>query len=197
MANKTNYFLPGFSSMLFLQCTDLFKLPAQLDLHGRSIFLIKRPADCSQTEIDLFLTMVKKGNKVSADNLRQKVLNCEFLAFSYSGKRLVGISAIKRPEKSYIEQVHQKAGILRNTAEFGLELGYSFTEQDFRRSGISKKLKELLLRKISGISGTIFSTTATPTSQRFLRAHGFSACGSPYQGKFDGNIIYFEKTISM
>ncbi|GGI27555.1 hypothetical protein GCM10008119_28240 [Pedobacter mendelii] len=158
-------------------------------------YIIKKPADCLLAELFHFYLLLKKGNKVSTKDLSQKIHNCEFLAFCYLENRLVGISAIKRPAKSYIEEVHRKAGVWRNIEEYIFEVGYSFTEDDVRRLGISGTLKQMLQEKIIHHHGMVFSTTAVQTSQRFLKSQGFVACGNPYQGKYDDNIIYFEKRI--
>lgn len=129
------------------------------------------------------------------NDLPLKIYSCELLGFCYLGKRLVGISAIKRPAKSYVNQIHTKAGIDRNAEDFVFEVGYSYTEPDVRRTGISSTLKGMLQDKIRHYSGKIFSTTATPSSQRYLKAIGFMPCGNPYQGNFDRDIIYFEKSL--
>ncbi|MDQ1142659.1 hypothetical protein QE439_004040 [Pedobacter agri] len=161
-----------------------------------SIIEIKRPGDCSLSELYYFFLMLKKGNKVSLTDLSQKIYNCEFLGFCYLGKRLAGISAIKRPSKSYVEYIHTQAGLIRHTEDFIFELGYSFTDPELRRIGISSTLKGLLQDKIMHYEGMIFSTTATVSSQRYLKAKGFNSCGKPYQGNYDNNIIYFEKPIN-
>jgi len=159
-------------------------------------FSIKTPADCMLPELFYFYLLVKKGNKVSTVELTQKIYSCKLLAFCYLGNRLVGISAIKRPAQSYITQVHEKAGITRNINDYALELGYSYTEPEFRQMGISRMLKAMLQSKITKQKGFIFSTTAVATSQRYLTSQGFVACGNPYQGTFDNEIVYFEKRIS-
>lgn len=165
------------------------------DFLASSIIAIKRPCDCSLAELYYFFLLLKKGNKVSLTDLSQKIYNCEFLGFCYFDKRLAGISAIKRPAKLYIEQIHVKAGVKRDAADFIFEIGYSYTEPDARRIGISSTLKGLLQDKIMHCDGMIFSTTATPSSQRYLKTAGFKPCGNPYQGSFDNNIIYFERSI--
>lgn len=159
-------------------------------------FSIKTPADCMLAELFYFYLLVKKGNKVSTIELTQKIYSCQLLAFCYLGNRLVGISAIKRPAQSYIMQVHKKAGIVRNINNYALELGYSYTELEFRQMGISRMLKAMLLSKISQQGGMLFATTAVPTSKRFLISSGFIPYGNPYQGIFDDGIVYFEKRIS-
>ena len=156
-------------------------------------FEIKKPADCSITQLHHFYMLLRKGNKVSPVGLPLKIFNAAFLAFCYNGKRLVGISAIKKPTISYLEEVHKKAEIVTGIHHPFLEVGYSFTRESVRKKGISSTLKSMLLKKISDHRGILFSTTATPSSQRFLMSNGFRQKGIPYQGDFDHNIIYFER----
>ncbi|MBB6238027.1 hypothetical protein HDC90_002655 [Pedobacter sp. AK013] len=160
---------------------------------GNCYFEIKKPCDCSMIQLHHFYLLLKKGNKVSPVDLPLKIFNAAFLAFCYNGKKLVGISAIKRPTISYLQEVYKKAGIITNIDKPFLEIGYSFTRESVRKKGISSTLKRMLLKKISYHHGIVFSTTATPSSQRFLVANGFRAKGNPYQGNFDNNIIYFER----
>ncbi|MEH3114821.1 hypothetical protein [Pedobacter terrae] len=156
-------------------------------------FEIKRPCDCSMLQLHHFYLLLKRGNKVSIIDLPAKIFNAVFLAFCYHNKKLVGISAIKRPTLSYLQEVHKKAGITSETEKPFLEIGYSFTLESVRKKGISSALKGMLLKKISDHHGILFSTTATASSQRFLIANGFQAKGYPYQGIFDNHIIYFER----
>lgn len=173
---------------------DYFFGPNFLD---NCYFEIKRPADCSITELHYFYLMLRKGNKVSPVDLPLKILNAEFLGFCYQHKKLVGISAIKKPSKSYLQEVYKKAGIITTIEKPFLEVGYSYTRSFFRQKGISSTLKRMLLQKIILHGGILFSTTATPSSQRFLLNNGFRPCGNPYQGIYDNNIIYFERNIQL
>lgn len=156
-------------------------------------FEIKRPSDCSMLQLHHFYLLLRRGNKVSPVDLPLKIFNAAFLAFCYNGKKLIGISAIKRPTLSYLQEVYNKAAIIKKIDKPFLEIGYSFTQESVRKKGIGTTLKRLLLKKISDHHGIIFSTTATASSQRFLLANGFRGKGNPYQGKFDNNIIYFER----
>ncbi|MBB4107369.1 hypothetical protein [Pedobacter zeae] len=172
-------FYPGYNQPNFL---------------GNCHFEIKRPCDCSMIQLHHFYLLLRKGNKVSPVDLHLKIFNAAFLAFCYHGKKLVGISAIKRPNVSYLHDVYKKAGINTNMDQPFLEIGYSFTRESLRKKGISSTLKRMLLEKIRYHHGIVFSTTATPSSQRFLLANGFLAKGNPYQGNFDHHIVYFERT---
>jgi len=165
----------------------------ELNFIGNFFFEIKRPVDCSIIQLHYFYLKLRKGNKVSPVNLHEKIYSAEYLGFCYHQGNLVGISAIKKPTTQYIESVHEKAGIMYGKNGTFLEIGYSFTEEDFRQKGISTKLKMMLLNKISNYKCTLFSTTATASSQRFLKAQGFVPHGTAYRGTFDDDIIYFEK----
>ncbi|RZK92867.1 MAG: hypothetical protein EOO98_01510 [Pedobacter sp.] len=160
---------------------------------GDYYFEIKKPAECSIAEIHRFYLKLRKANKVSPVNLHEKIFSAKYLGFCYHESDLVGVSAIKQPTAGYLQTVYNKAGIRKSIDRIMLEIGYSFTEEDCRQKGISTKLKTMLLTKINHYRGTIFSTTATPSSQRFLKANGFIPCGIPYQGVFDDNIVYFER----
>lgn len=160
-------------------------------------FEIKRPADCSITELHYFYLLLRKGNKVSPVDLPLKILSAELLGFCYQNKKLVGISAIKKPGISYLKDVRKKAGIRIEINKPFLEIGYSHTLASFRQKGISSTLKTMLLQKIIHHRGILFSTTATPSSQRFLLNNGFHPCGKPYQGIYDNNIVYFERNIQL
>ncbi len=168
----------------------------QLNFLGNCHFEIKRPCDCTMLQLHHFYLLLKMGNKVSTIDLPAKIFNAAFLAFCYHGKKLAGISAIKRPGLSYLQEVHKKAGITTVTEKPFLEMGYSFTIEEVRNKGISGTLKRMLLHKLSNHQGIIFSTTATPSSQRFLLANGFQTKGNSYQGNFDNHITYFERTLS-
>jgi len=165
----------------------------ELDFTGNYFFEVKKASQCSIAEIHNFYLKLRKGNKVSPINLHERIFSTKYLGFCYHRGNLVGISAIKKPAASYVEMVHKKAGVVHASAEPILEVGFSFTEESFRQKGISTRLKTMLLSKIADHRGTLFSTTATPSSQRFLLANGFIACGHPYQGLFDDHIIYFER----
>ena len=74
------------------------------------------------------------------------------------------------------------------------EIGYSFTEPDYRRNGISKELKKELLNQMKSHRGTIFSTTAIKSSQTFLEENGLKKHGKSFDGETDKGIAFYERT---
>lgn len=127
--------------------------------------------------------------------MKERVKNCELLGFCYYNRILVGTSSIKRPGKTYIEGIIEKAKLKRTLSELAYELGYSYTESEFRRNGISKELKRRLLIEMKNRKGIVFSTTAIKSSQNFLEESGFVKAGEPYDGDNDKNIRFYEKTL--
>lgn len=156
---------------------------------------VKEPNKCIDQEIFTFYEKVKKGGKVMLPGLIDRIRNCELLAFCYYNDLLVGVSSIKRPNPNYVADIITMTGIDRRVEDLNFEIGYSFTETDYRRNGISKELKNKLLEQMESRSGTIFSTTAIKSSQTFLEENGFKRLGKSYDGHHDEEITYYEKKI--
>lgn len=159
-------------------------------------YYIKKPSASSEFEINKFHELVLKGKKVEKRDLKKRILNCEFLAFCTVNDIIIAVSAIKRPEESYVKKIISKAKLNRESNEMNFEIGYSFTEENFRKTGINSDLKLMLLNSIKKTTGILFSTTAIPSSQKFLIENGFVNVGIPYDGKNDRNIKYYEKLIN-
>lgn len=162
---------------------------------NNSKIYIKKPDECSEEELTEFHKKVIKGGKVSLIGLLAKIKNCEFLAFCYFENNLIGVSSIKKPIQSYVENIISKAKLDRKFSDLSFEIGYSFTELEFRKNGISRELKQNLLEEMQSKKGIIFSTTAIPSSQKFLKDNGFEKRGESYNGENDIGITYFEKKI--
>lgn len=153
----------------------------------------KEPRNCCEYQLNKFYDLVLKGNKVQKEGLKRRISNCKLLGFCSINENIIAISSIKRPQKSYIETVINNAKLDRNWTELEFEIGYSYTENDYREKGISTEIKRRLLERMKEIKGKIFSTTAITSSQRFLIQNGFINYGKAYDGKNDKNIKYFER----
>jgi len=156
-------------------------------------FYVKPPKSCNANELKTFYTLVVKGVKVMKVGLENRISNCKLLAFCVDESRIIAISAIKRPPESYVKKVIKEAELDRLPAELTYEIGYSYTEKDYRRKGISTELKRQLLEGVLTEKGIIFSTTAIGSSQHFLVDHGFTQKGIAYDGENDKNIRYYER----
>lgn len=162
---------------------------------NKLIFYTKQPQQCTNKELKIFYNLVVKGGKVRIDGLEYRIFNGELLAFCKDGDTIVGVSAIKKPSKLYREVVVAKTKITRKWSELTFEIGYSYTEIDYRCKGISSELKRRLLAEMATRKGIVFSTSAIASSQRFLNENGFKHVGEPYNGENDESIKYYEKVL--
>jgi len=158
-------------------------------------YSVKRPGECNSSEIGKFHELVLKGKKVQKKGLKERIQNCVILGFCTYNGEIVGISSIKRPQKSYTQKIIKKANLERNWDDLEYEIGYSFTEEEFRKKGISTQIKTNLIEQMKIIGGKIFSTTAISSSQRFLKEKGFNQIGNSYDGENDKDLKYYELII--
>jgi len=158
-------------------------------------YYCKRPEESSEAELSDFHKLVLEGGKVQEEGLFDRIKNCAVLGFCKKGEKIIGISAIKRPLESYKKKVISKANLKRQPEDLEYEIGYSFTNTKFRRKGISTSIKSNIIDWMDNIGGTIFSTTAIESSQKFLSQKGFEQIGEKYNGKNDKNLRYYELTV--
>jgi|AntRauTorckE5430_2_1112549.scaffolds.fasta_scaffold08732_1 predicted GNAT family N-acyltransferase len=158
-------------------------------------YLCKTPIEATKEELKEFHRLVLEGGKVLKQGLSDRINNCVVLGFCKKDITIIGISAIKRPQKSYVEKVIQNAALIREVENLEYEIGYSYTDTDFRKKGISTSIKSNIIEWMDNIGGTVFSTTAIQSSQRFLTKKGFTQGGNKYDGKNDKNLKYFELQI--
>lgn len=158
-------------------------------------FLVKKPSECTDSNIAIFFELLSKGGKVSINGLLDRIKSCELLTFCLYEDKTVGISAIKKPLESYVRKVINKTKLSRNVEELKYEIGYSVTIESFRRQGISSELKRRLIAEMGTKEGILFCTTAIESSQNFLIQNGFTNIGQAYDGDNDAAIKYYEKEL--
>ena len=147
------------------------------------IVTIKKPCECSQAELQDFVSLVLAGGEVTAAGLEERVRKAQFLVFLTEGDCLKGIAAVKNPALDYRRGVFQKAGASVNNTDFPLELGWVFVLPSSRRAGFSHRLVEAALSTTSGHG--IFATSRSDNTpmHKVLKDHGFSCHGTAYASK--------------
>ena len=155
-------------------------------------FSVKQPKDCTQKEINDFYNLTLKGKGLSPNGLIERIRSCELLAFCHICDILVAIGAIKRPLKSYILTIIHKTLIDRKCKELVFELGFSVTEEDYRKKGLCKMVKSVLLEEMKSRAGMIFSVTPNKTIQNYLIDYGFVKKGIPYDSINGVDTKYYE-----
>lgn len=141
----------------------------------------KQPSSCSNRELDAFEAMVKRGGEVPAEGLRDRIERAAWLVFLYAEHEvLAGIAALKRPTDTYRDKVFRKAKATEKPADYGLEVGWIFVDEGFRRNGYSRHLFEAVL-KLAGESPVFATTREDNDPMRRTTSHcGMKECGQAY-----------------
>ena len=151
-------------------------LGARISLEGT---VINNPLEFSEYERTAFERLVKCGQEVQSQTLSELITEAAYLAFHYINNELVAIGAIKRPHESYKRYVFTAAGSDNSPADFIFELGWLYTEPNFRKRGISKDIVSQLLAKVP--QKAIYATTRHVYIVSFLEKFGFIKSGSCYK----------------
>jgi len=157
--------------------------------------LSKRPSECSTSELDAFEDLVKEGGEVITDELRQRMLDAEWLVFAVEPNgTLAGVAALKLPSKHYKETVFQKARTPENLDEFTFEAGWFFVRGAFRGRKYSRFLLETLLT-LAGASKVYATTRENNQPMRQTNRHcGLVESGSPYPSEEgDYNLVLYTR----
>ena len=94
--------------------------------------IVKKPSDCSETELNIFETLVMKGGEVNGVGLRSRIMKAKPLVFLYETDKIVaGVAALKNPHTYYKTNVFKKA----ETQEIQVILSRGWL--DLRRGTIS------------------------------------------------------------
>lgn len=149
---------------------------------------IREPSKCSQEELENFYQKVLKSEQVQKAGLRSRIKRAKILAFHYEENTLVSIAALKQPDEDYKKRVFRNAGVSEEADKYNLELGWVFTEKEYRGKGIGSGLVQRIIDEFG--SQNIFSTTETRREDelpmtRILEKNGFEKLGKPYQGSLN------------
>ena len=117
-------------------------------------FVTKSPREFPDTEIKLFVEMLKKQGEV-VDPTSVRVLRCNLICFAKFEGKCIGISAIK--EKTNWDFDNDKANLPDERLFFEWELGYLHVLPEFEKNGVGSAMTTELLHKY-GI-GNLMATT--------------------------------------
>ena len=146
----------------------------------------KQPADCTVEELDDFYEMCKEADQVSLNGLRNRILNCPFLAFARCEEKIAGIAAIKVAGVNYRERTFTASKTSLDNKRFPREVGYVYTKPAYQRNGIGTTLSQQLISKFTGEN--LFATTGNPTMKGILLQGGFVVTGTSYSGSHNTKL---------
>ncbi len=157
--------------------------------------IIKKPSDCSESELDDFEALVKKGDEVTTEGLRNRIMQAEWLVFLFeTNQTLAGVAALKNPNVGYKTRVFTKAKSQEDPNKFPFEAGWVYVEKQYRGRKHSHSLLEVVL-KLAG-DQCIYATTKEKNEfMHRTNIHcGLKQSGQPYPSeKGDYKIILYTR----
>ena len=150
---------------------------------------VKKPSECSDAEVQNFVTQVLSGGAVTALGLESRVISAAFLVFLTQGQCLKGVAALKRPKPMYRKSVSERAGIPLDVAAFPFELGWVFVQPSARGAGLSSKLVSTALSAAPGAGVFATSRSDNTPMHRTLEHLSFIRVGCPYESSRSSHQI--------
>lgn len=140
---------------------------------------VKKPSECTPSELQVFQQLVEEGGEVSPLGLRQRIEQAEALVFVNDGG-CIAVAAIKQPNKGYKSSVFLKAGVAEKSSEFNYELGWLYVKPEARGKGLGHVLMQAVVTYL-GSSGCYATSREENTSMQYLFSYyNFSRLGSAY-----------------
>ncbi|MCX6664045.1 MAG: hypothetical protein NTZ75_07345 [Euryarchaeota archaeon] len=152
---------------------------------------IKPPTKCNNEKIFSFCSLVKKGEEVDFNTLEYGVKRARFLGFYYVDDKLVGVAALKNANPGYQNNVFERAGKPELAKNFRYEIGYAFTDDEYRCMYICRNLIRHLIAKEE--SENIFSTARSENiaMRKILNKLEFKEIGDPFLGRLKEKGEYY------
>lgn len=158
---------------------------------------IKEPQLCSDAEIAAFSCFVRQGGEVEPAGLEGRIRRAKALAFLYVNRSLVGVAALKQPDKRYRDKVFKAAGASVDATSCGLELGWVFIPEEHRGKHYSRVVSAAAVGQAGG--ALVFSTTRSDNipMQRTLEHLKFERVGEPWPSQRGGHklVLYVTSPI--
>lgn len=144
------------------------------------VITVKKPSECSETELQDFANLVREGGEVTEAGLDERIKKAEALVFLSQGGCLKGIVAVKNPDQNYKQGVFRRAQATVRASEFPFEIGWMFVVPSSRGAGFSYKLMEAALAATNGCPIFAASRSDNAPIHKMLQAYGFSYHGKAY-----------------
>lgn len=143
--------------------------------------------DITDRIANLFVSVLKQQKKVYSPT-KSKIKNCRQIILCYIEDDLVGIGAIK--PNINVNSIFTKADLANLKEKFGWELGYFYTNPNYRKFGIASTMTKLLLHGKE--NENFFATTeiySTNSMIYILEKNGFRQCGKVWESTIHNGII--------
>ena len=128
--------------------------------------VVKKPSECTMSELDAFQNLVVEGREVTPHGLRQRIEQAAALVFINDGE-CIAVGAIKNPNKGYKDGVFSKAGVADKSKDFNFELGWLYVTPGARGRGLGHSLMQAVVSYLGKMG-----IPMTPLRENDNMAHG-------------------------
>lgn len=141
---------------------------------------VKEAEYYSSDEIEQFKMLLCKGEQVDMHNIDKLLNRNPILAMLYEDNKIVSIGGLKTPICQYKHKVFDNAKSNEDSDEYTKELGWIYTEEEYRKKGYSRHIIESLLAKNN--DRKIYATTQenNSTMRKLLEYYDFCVSGNQY-----------------
>jgi len=147
------------------------------------IITLNPPTECSRHDLDRFRQMVLEAGEVQAVGFDDRIGRAEILAFLRVDGGIVGVGALKRPDREYSRRAFKNARAKNAADEFGLELGWVVVENAHRGHSYSLRIAEALVAHANGQKIYATSITTRIAMHKALTGCRFEGDGVDWQSK--------------
>jgi len=142
----------------------------------------KEPKECTYKEIKKFKELVCSGGEVNSSSLASLVDKAYRLIFIDENDKIIGVAGIKKPNKSYIKKISEKAGI--QISDDMKELGWIYILPEYQGKGLGNKLMKYIYKNILNDIECYATTKETNDAMKnLLKKYSFKVSGKKYSSE--------------
>jgi GNAT superfamily N-acetyltransferase len=125
------------------------------------------------------IDLVAQGGEVANNFISTGINRAKLLGIAVDQDRVVAVTAVKQPLTEYRNKVFAAAGVADLADQYPYESGYSYTDPEYRPSGVSARLHREVFRRVNQ---PMFATVRSDNRVALLGLQrlGFAAIGQPY-----------------
>lgn len=140
---------------------------------------IVKPNQLTPEQLQQVHTLISAGGEVRSDTLSAGLQRAQLIAIAEDAGQVIAVTAIKTPVESYRTAVFTKAGVPELLNKYHYESGFSYTDPNYRSTGVSAQLHRQLFQQAQE---PLFSTVRTENRVALLglQRMGFKPIGEPF-----------------
>ncbi len=141
---------------------------------------ISEPGTTPNALLKEFADFVGKCGEVERQNLLGRIKRAKFIAYHFSGDKLVSVGGVKVTNQKHLAASFTKASISDFCESYRYELGWLCTEEKFRRKGFASEIVEKLIDNMPSTNLFAISREENGKVHQLLKNFEFEQKGIPY-----------------